>query len=229
MFNRRDFIKLLSLSGATILTPFRWMNKGAAKTKPLHGLQGGELYAGFILLSEDQPVPEFVEYPQIPIPDGCGVEGGSKPSGKAIFFDTPTELAKNVDFRVYLPNQLPNGFREGPSYTFSNLDGTVYEAWLAYEAHNPELDFWETVVFISIQLLFPTPLPVWSTNPLEQNNPGISFDKVDFLPTAGLQTIGMNGSAYYWIDKDILYKLVLEPSRDDSVARSFIDSLRSSQ
>ena len=228
MFSRRDFIKLLSLTGATVLTPVRWFTNGPRQKSFLQGPEGGELYAGFLLLSEGEPVPDFVEYPNVPIPDGCGVEGGSKPSGVAKFYETPTALSKEVDFRVYLPNNLTEGLREGTSYTFSNLDGSIYEAWLAYEAFNSDSEVWEAIVFMGIQLFFPKPLPLWYVKPVEENTPGVNYEKVDFLPTAGLQSFSNDGVVYYWIDNDLFYKLVFEPTGKDNETRDFISSLKPS-
>lgn len=225
MFNRRDFIRLLSLGSVAIFTPLRRFGL-VNKRNPSQESQGtDELYAGFVLLSENEPIPDFVEFPKVVAPDECGVETDSKLNSITKFYKTPSELSEDVGFRIYLPKELPDGVREGRSYTFSNSSGQIYEAWLSYEGYRSEVDSWMTVISLGIQLFFAKPLPMWKQAPVEANVRGVEFNKVDYLPVAGLQTITNDGFIYYWIDNDFFYRLIFEPFEGEGLTKNLIKSL----
>jgi hypothetical protein len=228
MISRRDFIKLLGLAGAVVLTPLRVLGHLGQRDYLQERELTGELYGGFLLLEEGTEIPEFVQHPKIPLPNGCGVgvnQKNAKPSAISQFFETPGDLANRTLFRIYMPRKMPDGLRYGKAYTLSNNNDSPYEAFLAYESYNSEAQLWETTVAFSIQLHYPKPLPLWLIDPVEDDIPGISYDKVDFLPNPGLRMITRRGFTYYWIESDIFYTLSFEPLPNEAVAIDFINRL----
>ena len=228
MISRRDFIKLFSSIGAVLLAPLRGLGQIGEKDYLQEGKVAGDLYGGFLLLEEGAQIPEFIQYPTIPMPNGCGVgvdEKNLRASAISQFFETPEDLAKGVLFRVYLPKKMPDGLRYGKAYTLSNNNGSLYEASLAFESYNSETQLWETAASFWIQLHYPKPLPLWSMKPVEVGVPGISYDKVDFLPSPGLRVATQDGFVYYWIENDIFYTLIFEPSPNEAGAVDFINQL----
>jgi hypothetical protein len=228
MLNRREFIKLFSVASSIVFAPTRGIGRSENKDFAFNNAPAGELYEGFLILEEESPIPEFVQFPTISMPDGCGIgvdEKSPKPRPISKFFESPQNLAQEALFRVYLPEKVPNGLRPGKSYTLSNSNGLLYEASLAFEAHNSDAQLWETVASFWIQLQYPKPLPLQLTKPVDVDVPGVTFDKVDFLPSPGLQMVTEAGFVYYWIESDIFYALILEPCPNEETAREFIGSL----
>jgi len=228
MISRRDFIKLFSSTGAVLLAPLRGLGQIGEKDYLQEGKLAGDLYGGFLLLEEGAQVPEFIQYPTIPMPNGCGVgvdEKNPKPSAISQFFETPEDLARGVSFRVYLPKRMPDGVRHGKAYSLSNSNGSLYEVSLPFESYNSETQLWEAVASFWIQLHYPKPLPLWSEEPVETDTLGVRYDKVDFLPSPGLQLTTQEGFVYYWIENDIFYTLILEPWQSEAAAVDFINLL----
>ena len=226
MLNRRDFIKLFSVAGSIVLTPIRGLGQSDRTSEAHSARLAGELYEGFLLLEEEIPMPEFVQFPTS-IPAGCGVGVDSKqlrPQPIGRFFESPADLAQEMLFRLYLPEKVPDGLRYGKSFAMSNDHGLLYDVSVAFEAYNSSVQLWETVASLSIQLQFPKPLPLYVTQPID-NVPGVTYDKVDFLPSPGLQMVTQTGFVYYWIENEIFYSLILEPCPDETTAREFISLL----
>ncbi|MEM2126040.1 MAG: twin-arginine translocation signal domain-containing protein [Candidatus Methanosuratincola sp.] len=101
MLTRRDFIKFLSLVGAGTLTPLRrFLRLTSLEEAPHQQEDTGELYADFLLLPEGTAVPNFVQYPKVPMPRLCGVGAESedtRPDAVIHFFENHEEVArKNV-------------------------------------------------------------------------------------------------------------------------------------
>ena len=107
----------------------------------------------------------------------------------------------------------------------SNNNGILYEASLAFESYNAITQLWETTVSLWVQLHYPKPLPLWSISPVEAGVPGINYDKVDFLPNPGLRLATRRGFVYYWIENDVFYTLIYEPSADEATTVAFINQL----
>lgn len=90
--NRRQFVKgslgaMLGIAIARVSSAFPEAQVAFAKTSNNNVAQDimpevGELYAGFLLLPADAPLPEFVQMPLQDIPIVCGVgvgRGGPEP------------------------------------------------------------------------------------------------------------------------------------------------------
>jgi hypothetical protein len=228
MISRRDFIKLLGLTGGIVLAPLRFLGQWSKRDFSQERGLTGELYNGFLLLEEGTQIPEFVQYPTIPMPIGCGVGAEEKSvnlSAICRIFETPEDLANEMAFRVYLLRELPNGIRCGKAYTLSNSNGSLYEASLAYESYNSKTQLWETTISFLIQLHYPKPLPLWSMKSVENDVPGIIYDKVNFLPNPGLRMATQRGLVYYWIENDIFYTLGLEPTINETITADIINRL----
>lgn len=171
----------------------------------------GELYAGFLLLPEEIPVPAFVKYPLLGPPILCGV-GQKEPqlTGYSRLFTSVEEIAASLDFPIYTLSNLPTEFQSrGGSIIWHNT-GEIYAASVHFEVYNKESNLWETVVSIWAQPEYPKPYPLWWRAPVEPDGPAITLNKIDSLPTLGIRSDSQQGNVFYWIKDDILYTLAQE-------------------
>lgn len=217
MFTRRDFIKTMSLLGGAMLAPVRWLGKwaGVEPAQEEEPPEGGELYAGFVLLPEGAPMPAYVRC--APAPVLCQVDDMHDPEtldsrGETLRFDDLTQLLNNVSFRTYVPSSLPVDieFVQGHLLRFAQ-SGEQFAASIAYGPANGH----EPLLSLSARPIFPRPYPIWpvpSTIYDEEGEPVsvISPEKVDFTPASGLLLPTEQGHLLQWIKQDILYTLVVE-------------------
>lgn len=74
----------------------------------------GELYAGFLLLPTDAPLPELVQMPSQDIPIVCGVgvgRGGPEPTADSKELGSTDELKNELDFEMYVWDDALHGLR----------------------------------------------------------------------------------------------------------------------
>lgn len=231
MLSRRDFIKMLGGLGAAILPPFhRWFSTPDQQTELVDErlLSSGEVYEGFLLLSEDEPVPGFVKKPTVGPPIVCGVE--SKREGQGInavlqFFENVEELRKRINFPIYLLSTFPDRFYSAGGYLLCHDTGRVYGVSLGYHSVDPTNVFIESTISLWAQPHFSRPFPLWSSEPLEPDGPGIVLEKVDFLPVSGIMVTTPLGYVFHWIERDILYMLMAEHNPTFEEARALVESL----
>lgn len=69
MATRRDFLKTISTFAAAVLVPLDTIARKLSRG-PSHPLWQGEVYAGFVILPEGDPIPSFVVPPQHPVAHG---------------------------------------------------------------------------------------------------------------------------------------------------------------
>jgi hypothetical protein len=219
MLNRRDFIKFLGATGAVILSPLRrleWF-------KPLEVVQAeepvGELYAGFVLLPEGAPAPEFVKYPEVMVPIICGAgQNSSQHASMASTenFSTIVELANRIQFPIFKPAPLPNNLKPTAIKLIKHkISNEIYLTEYILESDAAE----ESVMAImSAYTKFPAPFPLWSSEPVEPNETATVPEKVDFLPSPGIMVSSKGGNIFNWIGNNIFYSLIVEPalSREDA-------------
>lgn len=166
MLSRRDFIKALGVLGAVILTPFHRLTRTQevqAAPAADNSLLLGEVYAGFLLLSEDTPVPGFVRKPTVGPPIVCGVEtgkGGPKINAMLQSFDTLKELRKRINFPIYTLSSLPDQFHPAGGYLLGYDTGQIYGVSLGYQAVDTTNRFVESTISLWAQPHFSRPSAV---------------------------------------------------------------------
>jgi hypothetical protein len=64
----------------------------------------GELYAGFLLLQGDDPLPSCVDPPEYLPPNVCGVSSPSQADAVPTTFDSPEQMASVSTFTIYTVN-----------------------------------------------------------------------------------------------------------------------------
>lgn len=194
----------------------------------------GELYENFLLLPEEVPAPYFVQYPVRGIPYACGVGTNENPqlslSGETKQFKRLKALVAEVEFPIYVPNQLPDGVRLR-HISVTRYDNTyeVYNVMIGFETYNPEIDYWETTVIIEARPDYPRPLPLWYREPDGLEDIPVILEKVAYLPSPGIRIPTQAGYVYHWIKDEIFYTLAVEPSPNQQYAQQLVDTLTTLQ
>lgn len=225
MITRRDFIKMLGIVGAAILSPLdRIGNKIYSKKNYLSGNDVGEEFAGFLLLPDGADTPEFVLYPKSGIPIFCGVGDGPSPTASGVTVSIE-DLSEKVNFKLYkIANQIDNlAPLEGT--IIYQPDSKIFCITIDYGRNISESNIREGGVSIWAYSSFPYPYPIWSSDPVEINGPFVKNEKVEFLPMPGVLTITPTMQIAHWIENDILYKIIIDPCTDISYSRSIVDAL----
>jgi hypothetical protein len=227
MRSRRQFIKVMGVLGGAVMAPFRWFGRAQAATLPDAPLPAGaELYGGFLLLPEGAPVPPWVKPPKLGPPIECGVgEGGASPTAVVVSLKAPGDLASESGLPIYALGKLPDGIREAGGYVLKQQTGEVFSALVGYETYNYDNQYWECTVRIIAKPDFPRPFPLWPVSPVEVGGPAILLEKVDFLPTPGIMVKTTLGHIFHWIQKGVLYTLVVENKSSLGDARLLVDTL----
>ena len=187
MITRRDFIKTMSLLSGAVLAPVRWLGKWAgvqpAQMEELS--EEGELYAGFVLLPEGAKVPDFVQDEKLGMPNMCGVgkENGSEVV-QAVYshLDSANELVIQTRLPIYTLELLPEGLQPSGASILSHKTGELYCGTVIFEAYNDTFEDWHTALSIEARVDFPHPVPLWTSQPVEEGGFPIFLEKVDYLP-----------------------------------------------
>jgi hypothetical protein len=218
MLTRRDFIKFLGVVGATTLTPLRGLGRGAySKIAPADD-PVGELYAGFVLLPEGAPIPDFVEPGR-----AIALHSPGENLGEVIKFDNVEGLMDHVLFPLYIPSELPVGFDfASADMTRFQKSDAIWNATLSFR--NPSLDHNEQIAHISLVALleYPRPFPVWPVHdPRVSGEVIVNPEKVN-LPTRtpAIMLPSSRGHILQWIEDGVHYMLVAEHNvhRESAIA-----------
>lgn len=236
MLTRRNFVRMMGIWGGVALAPLgglvRRMSSSFADTEPP---PAGELYAGFVLLPRNAPIPSFVQC--APAPILCQVSGDERDPvvmahrAETSWFDSVEGLTGNISLPIYVPALLPAGmvFINGCIISFAQ-SGRVFEARMDFglpDSHQPLVSVWA-------RPMFPQPYPVWSVDapPFyesqarpEQDEITISPEKVSFTPVQGLMLPTAQGHLLHWIRHDILYTLVVEHDQQRSTVEDIAKTL----
>lgn len=227
MLTRRDFIKFLGITGAISLTPLRRiLHFNSQVEDSIQQDQIGELYADFLLLPEGAAVPNFVQYSKAPMPRLCGVgieNKEARPDAVVHFFETHEEMAHKIDFPIYYLSPLPDDLRQGKAFSLSFDNGELHSLSMGYEAFNKETQYWENIVSFWMFKQFPRPFPLWIEDPVEVGGPSVFYEKVDFLPAPGIKVRTQEGFVFYWVEKDVLCTLTLEPCATEIRSQEYIN------
>jgi hypothetical protein len=72
---------------------------------------------------------------------------------------------------------------------------------------------------------FMRPFPLYYSKTNNQYEPARIFEEVNILSNIGFREATMEGFVYYWIDREILYVLTVEPSTQE-FSQEIIGSLK---
>jgi hypothetical protein len=206
MFSRREFVKGLGAITGVLLAPFDRLTEGSTGLL-LNSSTSSELFNGFILLSEDAPLPEFITPPRLGVPIICGVgTGRGGTSAKAVRERTLglAQLRQRVPFKVYSFRNLPEEFGLTHTLVLRHETGVVYDSRLGKRTG---LDSQRRTIRLLAKPEFLRPYPLRSSKPREPGGPTVTLQKVDFLPTPGVMILTQEGYIFHWIENDILYTL----------------------
>lgn len=236
MVTRRDFIKTMSLLSGVVLAPVRWLGRWASPNLlgqlPLGGVQpaqteeppeGGELYAGFVLLPEGAPMPSFVQCAS-GAPILCRVEDARDSDvtafrGETLWFDNIESLRDYLSFPIYIPTSLPRNIELMYGYVIRFVQSQeVFAAKVDFGIEgNPQ-----PLISLSAQAIFPHPYPVWPVGILSENSESQDEvfipEKVDFTPTSGVMFPTLYGHVLHWVSENVLYTLIVEHDRQHEAA-----------
>ena len=229
MITRRDFIKTMSLLSGAVLAPVRWLGKWAG-VQPAEAEEPevGELYEGFVLLPEGAPVPSIINYPEIMVPVTCGV-GSDTYIEQTAFTETygsESEISGVTPFPIFFPSTHLDSLTLTSAMLMKDKSGEIYMASLGYGLEKEV----EILVNIVAYPHFPRPYPIWSRKTIEPDDPSITLEKFDLLPSPGIMVLSRGGTIFNWIFDDVLYSLLVEPLFTSDQAVSIATSiLRSTQ
>ena len=181
-------------------------------------LEVGELYAGFLLLPEEVPVPDFVQTVTPPTPHDAP---NSDLVGETMEFSTIEELVAYIPFPTYFPTNLPTGVQLTEASVFQFAESqTTYYAIISFGeigAGSPTISVWA-------QPIYSRPFPVWPVR--SPSDRGIIVpEKITFTPEPGLLLPSAVGFLLLWIKGEVLYQLFVENNSTREFAREIAESL----
>lgn len=228
---RRGFLRQVAWFFAALLVFPRDLLDSIARRSAQAGKApspaAGELYNGFVLLSEGAPVPSMVKPSRFGKPILCGAgEGGPTLNAVTQTLNRLEDLSREGRLPLYTLGHVPVNLRDAGGHIIRHPSGEVFVVSVDLESPDAEGGAWERSVRLRARPDFPRPFPLWSSNPVELGGPAVVLEKVDFLPTPGIRVEAQGGYVFYWIDRDILYTLAAEygPSREE--AQSLASSLQ---
>lgn len=240
--NRRQFVKgslgaMLGVAVARVSSAFPEAQVAFAKTRNDSISQDitpeiGELYAGFLLLPADAPLPEFVQMPSQDIPIVCGVgvgRGGPEPTADSEELRSTDELKNELDFEMYVWDDVLRGLHLQKPSLIRYPTGDVFHVAIGIERFDEENNSWGTIARISAQPDFSRPYPLWEAlrDDLEDMDDDIGLlQKADYLPVLGVMVQTVDGYVFHWIENDISYTLTTEEDLSFAESREILDSLR---
>ncbi len=141
---------------------------------------GAELYAGFLILPDNAPIPGFVQGPMLGMPHICGV---SDIPATAVQQDiaSPDELQSLTNLPIFVLPSKPKDIQFSRAYTLRYPTGEVFICTLIFESVSNNL-----TVAILIQPDFSRPYPVRRIDTVGDNGSVVTIEKVNFLPSKGI-------------------------------------------
>jgi hypothetical protein len=221
MINRRDFIKLIGMF-SVVLTP---LNRLISKTS--YELQGGslskgELFEGFVLLPADAEVPSFVTPAKTK-----GPKEKNKSSTVYKEFKSVNDLKAHVKKPIYAIDKSKQSADFLGANVVSYFDDEVFGVSLGFIDPTNATSMEEANISLWAQYEYPRPYPLWNAAPTDEDHLGYGLEKVDFLPSPGIQITTPQGFVFCWIEKNVLYMLILDNYPTSTQALSFVASLQS--
>jgi len=115
-----------------------------------------------------------------------------------------------LNFPLYWPTPPPPGLEfQGAWATVFRKSGVIFSVSLAFGEPGGE-----PRVRLVAQPLYPRPYPVWPVYRPERPEEPIFPEKVFFTPRPGLRLPSARGYIIMWIEKQVLYILIVELIRD---------------
>lgn len=217
-FTRQQLLKVLGLSGALLALPMEHLGLGRTGVAQAD-TNVGEAYAGFLLLANGTSVPSTVRPPRHGQPIVCGL-GGQAATARSYAFDRHADVAKQAGLSLYALGNIASTLQPTGGSLITYEWGEPFVASLNYHGAS-----------VWVQTDFSQPYPFWYDASATAGSPGWP-EKVDFLPTPGLQVPSGFGPAgqrigytYYWIKDRLLYWLKVENNTSESVAQALAQSL----
>ncbi|MCI0555125.1 MAG: hypothetical protein L0287_29610, partial [Anaerolineae bacterium] len=188
------------------------------------GTSDGELYEGFVLLPADAEAPSFIIPAKVKAP---------KEKDKSSIVHKEFKSVKDIKGYVKKPIYVIDDTKQKVNFVsgnvFSYFDEEIFGVSLGFIDPISETLTVEANIALCAQYDYPRPYPLWDAAPTDEDHPGYVLEKVDYLPTPGIKIVTLLGFVFCWIEKDVLYTLVLEnhPTSDEAVF--FVSSLTSLQ
>lgn len=161
--NRRRILKALGITGAVVVLPASQFYRSAGAPEALAQTSTGELYGGFLLLSEGASVPLTVRSPMVGTsPIFEQLPGGAAANATTIDLPSVADVAAAVSFPIYSLSRVPPTLRQQAGSLVRNVFGQVLSAAVSYN----RLTAWQgrTVPEVSVGIIaqphFPRPFPV---------------------------------------------------------------------
>lgn len=173
-------------------------------------------------------MPAFVKPARLQPIGECGmVEGNAPPEQKVVveYFDDLAILRDRVDIPLYTISTLPTGMRWGRAYIARNVISDVYGVSVFFQTYDSANNLWATAISLWIQSDYPRPFPLWSSTPVEPGGPFVAWQKADYLPSPGIKVTTPLGFVCHWIETDVLFTLIAEPSPTGQDAQALISLL----
>ena len=216
--------RLLRQGGAlAALALLRRLPGGLPMARPENALPippdagAGEIWEGFVLLSEGAPLPSFVTC--APAPILCQTDGSPEAEalrGEVLPVRDLAEARAQIPFPLYRPTELP--FQQGQMIRFRR-GGRVFIVMLDFgRASEPEGSLWARPIY-------PRPYPVWPVRHPEQPEIPVPPAKVFFTPAPGVLLPTVDGYMVHWIEQDVLYTLVTYQDPEGSLMPIITTSL----
>jgi hypothetical protein len=210
MLSRRSFIRALVAAGSLSLLPrIKTWDSASAGPAGSGSASQTEEYAGFLLLPEGTPVPDSVVYPP-----------RSEHAVITSHLARPSDLARMGGFTLYVPATVPSSLRDAGCSLLSRPRHVPIAGYVLYKAADHSRVAPVTRLSIAAERVFPSPFPLWSSEPVEPGGPAVVLEKVSFLPSPGIMVPTAMGYAFHWIKDEVLYTLLAEygPSRSEATA-----------
>ena len=224
MLSRRHFMRVVaSLGGVTLfsLNQPRWWR--FVVTASAQEPSTNELYAGFLLLSEAAPVPDFVrETRGIVLGQECDCQDPAL-AGETVQFSSIQELSDSVPIPLYVPTVLPSNARLAhTSVTRFAESGDVWETTISFATGNAR----GGLISVRASPEFPQPYPVWPVRLWFAHDDGPIYpEKVTISGSPGVMLPSAPGYVFLWIERRVLYTLAVEDYSDRETATATAHSL----
>ncbi len=169
------------------------------------GCSHGELYAGFILLNDTDPIPSCVQPGPLPpaICSNFDTSGQTPLPGRQESFATSAALAAAAGYPIYTLDPAPNGLTESDRSLFLLPDGTPFAAVIGFAtATSMRIRVWSYGEY-------PQPRPLRSLSPDSEDDwPAITLEKAAFLPQAGIFIDSGEDFVSNWIESEVHYQML---------------------
>jgi hypothetical protein len=168
----------------------------------------GELYAGFILLSDSTSLPTFVLQPIRQPPTICGA-GQINPeiTGTARYFTTIETMASMIETPIYTLASYPDFIQPGEKSFIQYNSGEIFDTSIVFDIYDEFSRSWIPIIHFRSQPDYLRPFPLWEAKPVEADGPMIILEKTNDLPTPGIKIVEQEGAIFYWIEDDVLNTL----------------------